>query len=202
MTHFQEHDNFEEAYEPTPIPVWRWGMWFFLASEIAVFGGMLTCFILFRWRNPAWAMEASQTLRSVGWTINTVILLTSSLTMILAHHFALGSGGVALSGAERAQKASRYLLLTLLLGLCFLTLNPYEYVHEIESGLVPSKSLFWGFYFLMTGLHALHMIAGLIANFIVFLGVRKNHHLQRVEAIGLYWHFVDLVWIFLFPYFI
>lgn len=180
------------------VPIWRLGMWWFLASEIAVFGGLITCFILYRLRNPEWADQAAHTLSSIG-AINTFVLLTSSLTMILAHYWIMES--TTGSQADRVRKGANYLMITILLGVVFLGFKSYEYSHEIAAGMTPARSLFWGFYYLMTGLHALHIIGGLIANLVVWKGLRREQHLHRIEAIGIYWHFVDVVWIFLFPLF-
>jgi len=88
---------------------------------------------------------------------------------------------------------------TILMGFMFLVVKSIEYTTEISHGFTFSKNLFWSFYFLMTGLHASHVIAGMIAMFIVMRGAAKGKNLHRVEMVGLYWHFVDLVWIFLFP---
>lgn len=163
------------------------GIWWFLGSEVVVFGGLIVSYILYRRHHPEWGLEAAHMLSNIG-AINTVILLTSSLTMILSHHQVHQKD--FLGGA-------RFLFMTILLGCAFLVLKSFEYSHEIQSGLVPSKSLFWSFYYLMTGLHSLHVVGGLVANAVVLKGIRKYPH--RVESVGIYWHFVDLVWIYLFP---
>lgn len=175
--------------EPTEVPIRRWGIWWFLSSEIVTFGGLLVAFLLMRLRHPEWAIEASHTLLPIG-TINTVVLLTSSLTVILAHH-----------AAEHGdtKRAARFLATTIGLGLLFTCFKAFEYSHEIAEGLVPSKSLFWSFYYLMTGLHMLHVLGGIVANAVVYCGVKKGQNLHRVEPAGIYWHFVDVVWIYLFP---
>lgn len=171
-------------------PHWRLGIWWFLASEICIFGGLIACYILFRMRHPEWNLEAAHTLSWVGAT-NTVVLLTSSLTMILAHDRILDHND--------PRGGARLLGITILLGFLFLGFKAFEYTHEIHAGFVPAKSLFWSFYFLMTGLHALHVIGGLIANGVVWQGIRRGKHFHRIESVGIYWHFVDVVWIILFP---
>jgi heme/copper-type cytochrome/quinol oxidase subunit 3 len=171
------------------VPIWRLGIWWFLGSEIVVFGGLIVSYLLLRLHHPEWGLEAAHTLTWVGAT-NTVVLLTSSLTVILAHQCFEKND---LGGART------YMGLTILLGLAFLGFKGYEYNHEIHGGLVPTKSLFWSFYYLMTGLHGLHVIGGLVANFVVFQGLKKGANPQRVESVGIYWHFVDVVWIYLFP---
>lgn len=173
----------------TVVPIRRWGIWWFLGSEIVTFGGLLVSFLLMRLRHPEWAGEASHTLLWVG-TINTIVLLTSSLTVILAHHAA---------HENQLQRAARYLVITMLLGLVFAGFKSYEYTHEASLGLLPSRSLFWSYYYLMTGLHMLHVLGGLVAIFFVWRGVKRGQHVERVEAVGIYWHFVDVVWIYLFP---
>lgn len=171
------------------VPLWRLGIWWFLGSEIVVFGGLLASYILYRFHHPEWGMEAAHTLSWVG-AINTVVLLTSSLTMILAHHRVEHNDIPA---------AREFLGVTILLGLLFLSFKGYEYHHEISNGLLPSKSLFWSFYYLMTGLHGLHVVGGLIANGVVWKGLKEGRSPHRIESVGIYWHFVDVVWIYLFP---
>ncbi len=173
----------------TGLPTARVAMWWFLASEIAIFGGAVACYLLFRFRHPGWAEHAAKTM-SVAGTINTVVLLTSSLFAVLAH-----------SAAERGEhrRAARLLWLTFLGGVLFLCVKGVEYHHEIAAGVTPATNLFWSFYFLLTGLHALHVVVGMTALALVARGAARGLHLGRVEIAGLYWHFVDLVWIFLFP---
>lgn len=171
------------------VPIWRWGIWWFLASEIVIFGGLISCYLLYRLGHPEWGSEAAHTLQWVGAT-NTVVLLTSSLTVILGHTAA---------EAGHYGKAARFMGLTILFGAVFLGFKSFEYTHEIREGMLPARSLFWGFYFLMTGLHGLHVLGGMVANTVVFFGLRKGYKVHRIESVGLYWHFVDVVWIFLFP---
>lgn len=175
--------------EATEIPTGRLGIWWFVASEIVIFGGLIACYILLRWRHTEWGAEAAHTLNAAG-GFNTLVLLTSSLTVVLAHE-AVAQGDL--------RGAARNLGFTLIGGLIFLVVKTIEYSHEIAHGFTPLKSLFWSFYYGMTGLHALHVIAGMIAISVVALGVRNGHHPQRVEYVGIYWHLVDVVWIFLFP---
>lgn len=180
-----------EPTQPAPLvtPAGRVAMWWFLSSEVAVFGGLIAVYLLNRLRHPEWATEASHTAPAIGAT-NTMVLLTSSLAMVLAHK--------AASHDDR-KRAVRWMTVTLFLGLLFLGFKAIEYSREISHGYVPQRSLFWSFYYLMTGLHGLHVIAGLVAIAAVAAGVRRGRHLYRVESVGLYWHFVDVVWIFLFP---
>lgn len=170
-------------------PSHRMGIWWFLASEIVVFGGLVVCYLLMLFRHPEWAAEAQHTLFAIG-TLNTVVLLSSSLTVILAHH-AIEENHLG--------EAKKFVLATLILGVMFACFKSYEYYHEIHEGLVPAKSLFWSFYFMMTGLHMLHVVGGLVAFIFVYKELRHGRNLQRVESVGIYWHFVDVVWIFLYP---
>ncbi len=171
------------------IPATRLGMWIFLASEVGTFGGLIATYVMMRMWHHEWLHESAHTLLSIG-TINTVVLLTSSLTMVLAHE--------AAEAKERA-RTRRFLLLTAGLGLLFLCLKAFEYSHEIAGGHTPKVSVFWSFYFAMTGLHALHIVGGLVLMLYATLGLRHDCVLRRVAPIGLYWHFVDVVWIILFP---
>jgi len=175
--------------EATEVPTGRLGIWWFLASEIVIFGGLIATYILLRWKNPQWGEEAEHTLNAAG-GFNTLVLLTSSLTVVLAHD-AVAHG--------RLQRAAGLLGYTLLGGLVFLCVKVLEYTHEIREGYTPTKSLFWSYYYGMTGLHALHVLGGMVAIGLVALAVRRGRHAQRVEYVGIYWHFVDVVWIFLFP---
>lgn len=184
-----EASAIEERYEPSSVVTGRMGMWWVLASEIVIFGGAIVVYLLYRLRNPGWAADSAQTNELIG-LANTVILLTSSLTMVLAHQAA---------ARNQTKSCGRLLGITIILGAAFLGLKGYEYYGEIAEGLTPVKNLFWSFYYFLTGLHALHIIAGLIAITTVRRGVLRGENLPRVDYVGLYWHFVDVVWIFLFP---
>jgi heme/copper-type cytochrome/quinol oxidase subunit 3 len=174
--------------ESTGVPTGRLGIWCFLASEIVIFGGLIFCYILFRWRHPEWAAEAAHMLEAAG-AFNTLVLLTSSWMMVRAQ-----------AAVERRDfgAAVRNLGFTLLGGGIFMTVKTYEYSHEILAGYVPAKSLFWSFYYAITGLHALHLLGGMVAIAIVLFAIRRGREPQRVEYVGMYWHFVDIVWIFVF----
>lgn len=171
------------------VPIGRMGMWWFLASELAIFGGLIATYVLCRIAHPEWAKEAAHTLSAAG-AFNTIVLLTSSLTVVLAH-----------SAAEAGQhrRAAALVFTTVAGGAVFLVVKSVEYTLEVQHGFTPTTGLFWSFYFFMTGLHALHVVAGMTALTVVGLGVRRGQHLHRVEYAGLYWHLVDVVWIFLFP---
>lgn len=168
-------------------------VWWFLASEVMVFGGLMGTFILFRIAHGGWNAQAA----NVNWRLgafNTLLLVTSSLTMILA---------LSASQAGRRERSARFLLLTVLLGLAFLGVKSFEYQHEISEGFTPTSNLFWSFYFILTGLHAIHVLAGIVLNASLYIAAIRGKlwagNASRIEFAGLYWHFVDVVWIFLFP---
>jgi heme/copper-type cytochrome/quinol oxidase subunit 3 len=172
------------------IPTGRLAMWWVLASEIVIFGGLLASYIMHRVGHPEWAHQAANTNQYIG-LLNTFVLLTSSLAAVIAHRESqLGNG----------KKAAQFLWLTILGGIIFVVVKfGFEWPTEIKHGFVPQSSGFWSFYYCAAGLHAAHVIAGATAMFIVSLDARKNKELQRVELVGIYWHFVDVVWVFLFP---
>ncbi len=175
---------------PGGIRAGKAGVWWFLASEIMVFGGLITSYIVFRLGGPGWA-EAAHHLSVPLASLNTLVLLTSSYTVVQA--FVAGERG-------DARVLRVYLGLTILGGLIFLGIKAVEYTTEIRAGFTPAAGIFWSFYYAMTGLHALHVLGGVVVNGVVLategVGIRHPH---RVELAGLYWHFVDVVWIFLFP---
>jgi heme/copper-type cytochrome/quinol oxidase subunit 3 len=181
------------AQEMERIPSGRLAIWWFLASEIMTFGGLLAAFVLCRFAAGGWHEESEHVSMQIA-AFNTLVLVTSSLTIVQAHG--------AVEHGDR-KRAAQFLLYTVLLGLLFLCVKGFEYSREITHGFVPSTSLFWSFYYGLTGLHALHVIGGIVTNFILYLMAARSAHWDevkhRVEYAGLYWHFVDVVWIFLFP---
>ena len=175
----------------TGIPTGRLGVWWLLASEIFIFGGLIACFILFKLNGTPGFEDASLTSVTAG-AINTFVLLTSSLSVVLAH--------AAIEKGDR-EKSFKYIWYTIGFGLVFLIIKTYEYTGKIIHGHTITDNLFWSFYYTMTGLHALHVIGGMVIMALISFDIRKGYNFQRVELIGIYWHFVDLVWIFLFPLF-
>ena len=171
------------------MPTGLLAVWWVVASEIVIFGGLLASYIMHRLAHDAWSVQAAQTNTWVG-AGNTLVLLTSSLCAVLGHKAAEEGDG---------RKASNFLLLTALGGLTFLIVKAFEWAGKISHGLTLSSSTFWSFYYTAAGLHALHVLAGGIILVIIAMQARKNMELHRVELIGIYWHFVDIVWIFLFP---
>jgi cytochrome c oxidase subunit 3 len=189
------------------------GMWLFLATEILIFGGIFTCYAVYRLRYAHDFEVASAKLNILIGSINTIVLLSSSLTMALSVHA---------TRVGRQKMLLTCLLLTILLGGTFLGLKVVEYYKDYVENLVPGLAFDPGewtersppanpgrvqlmlvFYYVMTGLHAVHMIVGM--GLLVWLVLRaRNGELTpvryiAVEVVGLYWHFVDIVWIFLLP---
>jgi len=182
------------------------GMWIFLATEIMFFGGMFLGYAVYRSSYSAAFGEASRRLDIVLGAINTAVLLTSSLTMAMAVHAAHGGKRRRLVG---------FLVATIVLGLGFLGIKFYEYFQKFAEHLVPGRGfvfegadgkhaqLFFSFYFAMTGMHALHMIIGIVMMGVLIAFALRGRfspaYYNPVEMSGLYWHFVDIVWVFLFP---
>ncbi len=173
----------------TGIPTGRLAVWWIVASEIVIFGGVLVPYVLLRLLHDDWTAQAANT-NIIAGSINTFVLLTSSLFIVLAHN-----------AAEHGEnkKAFNYIWLTILGGLIFLVVKSIEWSTEIHHGYTITSNLFWSFYYLAAGIHGLHVIAGMVIMGIISLDVRKKQNMHRVELIGIYWHFVDIVWIFLFP---
>jgi cytochrome c oxidase subunit III len=182
------------------------GMWTFLATEILFFGALFLSYVIYRHTYPAAFAEAGRHTKIIHGTINTALLLTSSLTMSLAIH-----------AAQKGQNRPlvRLLLLTLFLGCCFLAVKGLEYKSDIDEHLVPGArfahgipvqgQIFWFLYWLMTGVHSLHLIAGIgLLAVIAWLASRQRfseRYHNPVVISGLYWHFVDVIWVWLYALF-
>ena len=173
----------------TGIRTSRLAVWWVLASEVVIFGGLIMCYLMLRLNHESWGYEAAKT-DPVAGAFNTFVLLTSSLFVVLAHHAA---------EHKETDKAVRYIWYTILGGLVFMLVKTYEYTSKIMHDYTMFKSVFWSFYYTATGLHGFHVLCGMVIMGIIARDVKKGKNLHRVEAIGIYWHFVDVVWIFLFP---
>ena len=173
----------------TGIPTGRVAVWWLLASEVVIFGGLLGSYIMHRVGHPEWAEAAAHTQVWFG-AFNTLVLLTSSFTAVLAHQAAESGQG---------KKAAKFLVMTMGGALTFLLVKSIEWTIEISHGYTITTNTFWSFYYTAAGLHGLHVIAGAIIMGFIAVDAWRGRELQRVELIGIYWHFVDLVWIFLFP---
>jgi cytochrome c oxidase subunit 3 len=196
-----QFDNLEQQREAVTL-----GMWVFLATEVLFFGGMFTAYTVYRSLYPLAFAEVSRQLNIVLGTINTVVLICSSFTMVLAVY-----------GAQRGRRKmlTLFLALTIILGLAFLGIKFDEYYEKFQEHHVPGASfsypdpyvrqaeMFFSLYFAMTGLHALHMIIGIgllsVLLIMAWRGRFTPEYHNPVELSGLYWHFVDVIWIFLYP---
>ena len=200
---FQQH-QFDDAAQQHHAS-WL-GMWIFLATEVMFFGGLFTGYAFYRSAYPQAFADASNHLEILLGAINTAVLICSSFTMALAVHSA---------EIGRRKALMIFLLLTIVLGSVFLGIKFSEYHAKFAEHLVPGGSfrfegplarpaeIFFSFYFAMTGMHALHMVIGIGLLAAMVLKARRGRfspaYFTPVELVGLYWHFVDIVWIFLFP---
>ncbi len=172
------------------------GIWLFLASEVMLFGALFSTLILLRTSAPVWPHGWEAGLNVPLATLNTFVLIASSVTVILAWaNLRLGE----------LKKAKIFLFLTLLCGFGFMIIKTIEYATKFSHHLYPSTNNFYATYFVMTGLHGLHVLGGMVVFAYLLLTAdkwyaeKRDQFTNRVEVTGLYWHFVDLVWIFLFP---
>ncbi|MGE5238609.1 MAG: cytochrome c oxidase subunit 3 family protein [Chloroflexota bacterium] len=182
------------------------GMWFFLSTEILFFGGMFLLYSVYRFRYPLDFHAAAASEDIVLGTINTAVLLTSSLAIAMSVS-AIKRGDVRLSCLLQVATAA--------MGVMFLVIKYFEWTAKISAGIFPDSPvllqrskgevIFFGLYYVMTGLHGLHVLIGVVViSFMVYFtakGVISRENFARLENTGLYWHFVDIVWIYLFPLF-
>lgn len=182
------------------------GMWLFLFTEVLLFGGMFIAYAVYRYVYPEDFVTAALRLDPMLGAVNTIILLTSSLTVVLA-----------ITALQKSNKrmALFYLWMTMAMALGFLVNKYFEWSHKIELGIYPKgpaleafthgEKVFFGLYYMMTGLHGLHVVIGMAFLGFMMYFIHKNYQTadnhQRTENAGLYWHLVDLIWIFLFPLF-
>jgi len=196
--HFETHEQQSDAASL--------GMWAFLVQEVMFFGGLFTVYLVYRTLHPgAWAEGSAHLPVELG-TLNTAVLIGSSLTMALA---------VRCAQLAQGRRAALFIVATMVLAFVFLGVKSVEYSHKWHDSLIPGVrwdpapgsdpylNLFFAMYFVMTGCHALHMLIGLVLMVFVarkaWRGGYTRANYLGVECLGLYWHFVDLVWIFLFP---
>ena len=184
----------------------RMGMWLFLFTELILFGGMFILYSVYRFQYPDEFHLAAKELNTIMGAFNTAVLLTSSLTMVLA-----------IIAIQRDQKALSILmqLITIFLALFFLVNKYFEWSAKFHHGIYPGSEellakssgeiLFFGLYYVMTGLHGVHVIVGMVLIAVMTRMTRKDiitkDSYVRLENAGLYWHLVDIIWIFLFPLF-
>lgn len=173
------------------------GIWLFLASEIMLFGALFSSYIILRSGDPNWMLHVKEAHLNIPLaTINTGVLILSSVTFVMSW--------VSLK-LKDLDKFKIYMGITLLCSIIFLVIKYFEYTAKFDAGHYPSTHNFYAVYFTMTGLHGLHIIGGIIVNAYLWMPGSKmwetdpERFTNRIEVAGLYWHFVDLVWIFLFP---
>jgi len=182
------------------------GMWLFLFTELLLFGGMFIIYSVYRYNNPDAFHLAAKELNTIIGTFNTAILLTSSLTMALS-----------ITAIQRNNKSLSifFQLLTVVLALGFMVNKYFEWTAKFNHGIYPGgeqllsresgEILFFGLYYVMTGLHGLHVIIGVVLILVMTRftakGIIRQDSYVKLESAGLYWHLVDIIWIFLFPLF-
>ena len=214
--HHQHHfATMEQQFDTAKL-----GMWIFLVTEVLTFGGLFAGFGLMQNRYPQEFLEAHEHLIRWQGTLNTIVLLVSSFTMVKA---------VAAVRRNMNQVAVRYLIATIVCAFIFMGVKYFEYTHKFEEGLFPGKwyqsqptdtvkvvdvitnkiipspgyKTFFSFYFMMTGLHGLHIVVGI--GLLTWVAIRTSRgelnssYYTPVDLVGLFWHLVDLVWIYLFP---
>jgi len=173
----------------------KFGIWLFLASEVMLFGSLISSYIILRTGAAAWPVGSS-ILNVPLATLNTMVLICSSITVVFAW---------ASLKENNLAKFRLYMLFTILAGVAFLCVKGYEYSVKFGHHMFPSSSTFLGMYFTVTGIHGLHLIGGVVINTYMLITAGKKFRenparfTNRIEVAALYWHFVDLVWIFLFP---
>lgn len=184
----------------------RMGMWLFLFTELILFGGMFILYSVYRYKYPADFHLAAKELNTIVGTFNTAILLTSSLTMALS-----------IIAIQRKQKALSifFQFITIVLALGFMVNKYFEWTAKFHHGIYPGSEtllgkpsgeiVFFGLYYVMTGLHGLHVIIGIVLIAVMMRFTSKeiitSDSYVKLESAGLYWHLVDIIWIFLFPLF-
>ncbi|MBI4209593.1 MAG: cytochrome c oxidase subunit 3 family protein [Deltaproteobacteria bacterium] len=194
-------DSAEQAFDAS-----KMGLWLFMVTEILLFGGLFVTYIVYRSLYPEMFHEASGHLNKILGGVNTVVLICSSFSMAMA---------VNRTQFNKPRQAAWLLLFTILCGVTFMTVKYFEYTHKFHEGLLPGAHftfegiqhpktpLFFSLYFMMTGLHGVHVLVGMGLIFWVWTRTLRGHFSSRyytpVELTGIYWHLVDLIWIYLFP---
>jgi cytochrome c oxidase subunit 3 len=199
--HAHHFDSAEHEFQAS-----KQGMWLFMVTEVLMIGALFVGYLLFRLRFPEAFHAAHQILDVKLGALNTVVLILSSATMVL---------GVSAAQRGNNKRATNMLLATIALGGVFCVVKYFEYTHKFHEGIfpggfytyehltVPHAPLFFSFYFIMTGIHAFHVVVGMCLLTWIITRIKRGHISKEfftpVELVGFYWHFVDLVWIFLFP---
>jgi cytochrome c oxidase subunit 3 len=187
--HSSEHHDPAVAFEAAKL-----GVWTFLATEVLLFGALFTAYTVFRLKYPGLFHAEHEKLNRVLGAVNTVVLITSSLTVAL---------GIDAVKKGKARLLPRYFGATILLAGVFLCVKYVEYTEKFHHGLFPDTNIFFSLYYMMTGIHGIHVLIGMgVLAYVAVLARRgrfSEAYYTPVEMSGLYWHFVDLVWIYLFP---
>ena len=205
MTQINETSVVEEHVHKDDVAS-KMGMWLFLITELLLFGGLFLVYSVYRFTFPEQFSLAAMELNTTVGTLNTVILLTSSLTVVLS---------IAALQKKNKFLSVIFLVLTEIFALEFMVNKYFEWSAKISHGIYPGSEellnrsdgeiMFFGLYYTMTGIHGLHVIIGMVLLFIMMIFIIKNKitsdNLISLENSGLYWHLVDLIWIFLFPLF-
>lgn len=184
------------------------GIWLFMVTEILMFGGLFVGYIIFHSIYPEMFAEGAESLNWKMGFINTLVLIFSSFTMAL---------GIYFNQVNQPKKATWALAITILCGAIFMVIKYFEYTHKFHLGLYPGKflhmtegvprhanlGLYFGFYYCMSGLHGLHVLIGMgLITWVMIRNMRgefNSKYYTPVEGVGIFWHIVDLIWIFLFP---
>ena len=184
-----------DPHPETGVSNGKLAIWVFLASELMLFGALFSSYVLLRVGSNTWPHPAD-VLNVPLAALNTVVLITSSVTVVMSW---------AMLKLRNLARAKLYLWLTILCAFGFLIIKTIEYSTKFEHGNYPSKHAFYAVYFTLTGLHGIHVVAGIVVMLYLVTAGAKMYEKEperftgRIESAGLYWHFVDLVWIFLFP---
>ena len=188
----REHHPVYDYDSGPPVDRGKFAIWLFLATEIMFFTGLIGTYLVIRTGAPSWPNPEHRL--AIGVTAaNTFVLIVSSWTVVRS-----------LQAIEKGDKGGlvKWLGMSILLGSLFVGVQAYEYVELIHAGALPNQDLFWTTFYSMTGFHGLHVIVGVIWLFCIWVGAVRGtysaHNYLRVELAGLYWHFVDLVWVLLF----
>ncbi len=185
----------------------KMGMWAFLVTEVLLFGGLFVAYFIYRYLHPQAYIDAHAHLNVTMGTVNTMVLLVSSLTVALA---------IRAAQTNEPKQVSIHIIVTLVCAATFMVVKYFEYSHKFHAGLLPGiyftnatvpnpdqAHIFFGIYFLMTGLHGIHVLIGMGILFWLLIKNMKGHFSSEyyvpLEIGGLYWHLVDVIWIFLFP---
>lgn len=199
MTEYSEHDHYDHEGS-------KLGMWLFIFTELLFFGGLFIVYAVMRYKNGTAFELAGKELDVFIGTVNTIILLVSSATIAMS---------ISAIQMKKKKLTITLLIITLILAVVFLVNKYFEWGAKIDHGLYPGsatlqqfgngETLFFGLYYFMTGLHALHIVVGIALIAIMMVKVHKSkvheNRFVQLENTGLYWHLVDIIWIFLFPLF-